>query len=354
MFDTTPPHRRHNPSSAQVSASTCHSPWVTLKAPGPHQADIISCVPGTLGIEASTSAGWRGSDAGQVRETLDSCPPAGQLDFFPGKGSDAGQVARPGQANASRTWSAMKNDENFNMSIRHVEGIRCPGQQGGWLRCRAGGRRLLCRAGGREASMPGRRGRVARRSAQPPPYDRMIRMIRMTWRAGCQARLETGTNHFWVAARVEFRVEFRRRKLRELRSDCSDSCRLRRAKARTQNIAPLSLEGVSQMDSILPERLLALVRPAFDLVLRRIRSLKRCVQACGCKIMTRYAVWQNAQQLPLFLQGELKGNPGWLLLAWLGLVWLAFWLVWLSGWFGLAPGWLSGWFGLAFLFSMFC
>ena len=44
------------------------------------------------------------------------------------------------------------------------------------------------------------------------------------------------------------------------------------------------------MDSILPERLLALVRPAFDLVLRRIRSLKRCVQACGCKIMTpRYA-----------------------------------------------------------------
>ena len=39
---------------------------------------------------------------------------------------------------------------------------------------------------------------------------------------------------------------------------------------------PLSLEGVSQMDSILPERL---VRPAFDVVLRRIRSLKRCVQA---------------------------------------------------------------------------
>ena len=33
------------------------------------------------------------------------------------------------------------------------------------------------------------------------------------------------------------------------------------------------------MDFILPERLLALVRPAFDLVLRRIRSLKRCVQA---------------------------------------------------------------------------
>ena len=177
------------------------------------------------------------------------------------------------------------------------------------------------------------------------------------------------------------------RRMRMLRSDCSDSCKLRRAKARTQNIAPLSVEGVSQMVYILPERLLALVRPAFDLVLRRIRSLKRCVQACGCKIMTpRYAVWQNAQQLPLFLQGEppqketLAGFLAgfWLAfwLVWFG-SWLAFWLVWLgswlvwfgswlafgwalaikkksgwlsgwlSGWFGLAPGWLSGWFGLA-------
>ena len=45
------------------------------------------------------------------------------------------------------------------------------------------------------------------------------------------------------------------------------------------------------MDSILPKRLLALVRPAFDIVLRRIRSLKRCVQPRGCKIMTpRYAL----------------------------------------------------------------
>ena len=107
-------------------------------------------------------------------------------------------------------------------------------------------------------------------------------------------------------------MEFRR-ELRELRSDCSDSCRLRHAKARTQNIAPLSLEGVSQMDSILPERLLALVRPAFDLVLRRIQSLKRCVQACGCKIMTpTYAVWQTAQQLPLFLQGKRPQRKPWL------------------------------------------
>ena len=53
---------------------------------------------------------------------------------------------------------------------------------------------------------------------------------------------------------------------------------------------PLSLEGVSQMDSILPDRLLALVRPGNDLVLRRIRNLKRCAQACGCNITTpRYA-----------------------------------------------------------------
>ena len=42
---------------------------------------------------------------------------------------------------------------------------------------------------------------------------------------------------------------------------------------------PLSVEGVFQMAYIVPERLLTLVRPAFDLVLRRIRSLKRCVEA---------------------------------------------------------------------------
>ena len=56
----------------------------------------------------------------------------------------------------------------------------------------------------------------------------------------------------------------------------SFGCRYRLGTA--SNLA-LSLEGVSQMVYILPERLLALVRPAFDLVLRRIRSLKRCVQA---------------------------------------------------------------------------
>ena len=44
------------------------------------------------------------------------------------------------------------------------------------------------------------------------------------------------------------------------------------------------------MDSILSDRLLALVRSGNDLVLRRIRNLKRCVQACGCNITTpRYA-----------------------------------------------------------------
>ena len=41
--------------------------------------------------------------------------------------------------------------------------------------------------------------------------------------------------------------------------------------ARQETLA-LSVEGVSQMVYILPEKLPALVRPAFDLVLRRIRS----------------------------------------------------------------------------------
>ena len=123
----------------------------------------------------------------------------------------------------------------------------------------------------------------------------------------------------------------------------------------------------------------------------------------------RYAVWQNAQQLPLFQQGEPPQKKPWLAflvgfwLAWLRFwlaFWLAFWLVlvgfwlvwlgswlwfglalawllagflaglvvwlgsgwlgWLSGWFGLAPGWfglapgwLSGWFGLAFFSTVF-
>ena len=57
-----------------------------------------------------------------------------------------------------------------------------------------------------------------------------------------------------------------------------------------QGRRPLSLEGVSQMDSIPPCRLLTLVCPGNDLVLRRIRNLKRCAQACGCNITTpRYA-----------------------------------------------------------------
>lgn len=40
-------------------------------------------------------------------------------------------VMQTGQANASRTWAAMKKYENFNMSIRHVETYRFPGQRGG-------------------------------------------------------------------------------------------------------------------------------------------------------------------------------------------------------------------------------
>ena len=54
-------------------------------------------------------------------------------------------------------------------------------------------------------------------------------------------------------------------------------CRYRLGTA--SNLVTLSVEGVSQMVYILPERLLTLVRPAFDLVLQRIQSLKRCVQA---------------------------------------------------------------------------
>ena len=49
----------------------------------------------------------------------------------------------------------------------------------------------------------------------------------------------------------------------------------------------------------------------------------------------RYAVLQNAQQLPLFLQGE----PSKAFLV-------GFWLAWLGFW--LASGWLSGWFLVGF------
>ena len=63
------------------------------------------------------------------------------------------------------------------------------------------------------------------------------------------------------------------------------------------------------MDSIPPGRLLALVRPGNDLVLRRIRNLKRCVQACGCNITPRdmLAIWSRLH----FKRGQAlpKGNP---------------------------------------------
>ena len=84
----------------------------------------------------------------------------------------------------------------------------------------------------------------------------------------------------------------------------------------------LSLEGVSQMDSIPPGTLLTLVRPGNDLVLRRIRNLKRCVQACGCNITTpRYAPqfgsrlhFKRGQPLPMetpfpFFSGPLFWGP---------------------------------------------
>ena len=127
MFDTPPPHRlgvtacwcvkRTNPSSAQVSASTCHSPWVTLKArprtrpaPGPRQArtrpapgprqgffrsgcnvthfdDLRAMEPVSdiIGhcfvvrdtrhqLRASMPAGWRGSD-GQARRNFRQLSP---------------------------------------------------------------------------------------------------------------------------------------------------------------------------------------------------------------------------------------------------------------------------------------
>ena len=62
----------------------------------------------------------------------------------------------------------------------------------------------------------------------------------------------------------------------------------------------------------------------------------------------RYAVWQNAQQLPLFLQGERPQRKPWLAffvgfwLAWLG-SWLAFWLVWFGSWLAFWLVWFGSW-----------
>ena len=161
---------------------------------------------------------------------------------------------------------------------------------------------------------------AGRRSANP--YDRHgVKFL--------ASELETGTNHFLVAARVEFRVEFRRR-LHELRSDCSDSCRLRRAKARKQNIAPLSLEGVFQMDSILPERLLALAGLAFWLasgwlsgwvsgvgfwlvlvgfLVLACSSPLRALRLCGCVLAcSSPARWLHACSLPNRLSRGSSSN----------------------------------------------
>ena len=67
----------------------------------------------------------------------------------------------------------------------------------------------------------------------------------------------------------------------------------------------LSLQGVSQMDSIPPGRLLALVRPAFDLVLRRIRSLKRCVKGSQQK-GKRGFLWQSLTSLEMQPGAKLR------------------------------------------------
>ena len=75
------------------------------------------------------------------------------------------------------------------------------------------------------------------------------------------------------------------------------------------------------MDSIPPGRLLTLVRPGNDIVLRRIQNLKCCVQACGCNITTpRYAQSICLVAFGFLLAGFLavkKTRFGWLL-AWAG------------------------------------
>ena len=78
----------------------------------------------------------------------------------------------------------------------------------------------------------------------------------------------------------------------------------------------------------------------------------------------RYAVWQNAQQLPLFLQGERPQRKPWLAFLWLAfwLVWFGSWLVWLGSWlafwlvwFGSWLAWFSFWLasGLVWLLARF-
>ena len=144
MFDTTTPHRlgvtacwcvkRTNPSSAQVPASTCHSPWVTLKArpaPGPQFSEVARLQCDSLDL--TPMAPVKSQDlTGQIKSVLQ--PPHGTTGFFPLQSSPHGTtgIFFPGPEE-SRPWRGL-------------------------------GRRLLCRAGGAagEASMPGRWcGRVA-------------------------------------------------------------------------------------------------------------------------------------------------------------------------------------------------
>ena len=133
-------------------------------------------------LRASMSAGWRGS-AGQVRRNFRQWSPHRTTGFFfagknsnLGAGSDAGQVRRN-----FRQWSTgqLENffaevvglDDNLDIFLAGKNSNLGAGLAG--LRRRAGG-------AAREA-MPGR---LCRAGAARPPYDRMIRMIRMTRRAG--------------------------------------------------------------------------------------------------------------------------------------------------------------------------
>ena len=181
---------------------------------------------------------------------------------FPGAGRlEASILARPGLC---RAGAAMPGRPGYAGQVRRNFGQLSPHRTTGKIFSRLSSKpttstffllgriSTLGSAGGYAGqARPGFYAGQARQSAKP--YDRMIRMIRMTRRAGV-----SGKNMF--IRHVLRHVEIKR------------FWWLGAA-------VPLSVEGVFQMAYIVPERLLALVRPAFDLVLRRIRSLKRCVEA---------------------------------------------------------------------------
>ena len=101
--------------------------------------------------------------AGQFAETLDSCPPTGQLEFF-------------SQLSPHRTtgffFAVVGLDDLEIFFLGRIPTLAQARQAGGFYAGQARPGRLLCQAGA-----------AGWRSAKPP-YDRMIRMIRMTRRAG--------------------------------------------------------------------------------------------------------------------------------------------------------------------------